>query len=296
MIQQILAIPATGAICATSGALNSAPCSRRALAAAATALALLAPWLVSSDAPGVRVACAGGAVLALFRNLDIYRGQGEWSARRRAIHVVGTFDSRRLARVPHQGAWALWIRLGAFGVPTAVLSCILMGVRTPQDVAAWALRWTCGAVWAYTSIETLTAFAQALAGLFGVQLPKLHDDPILSRSLSEFWGRRWNLSVRDMLYEHCFRPLRARAGPEIAVIGTFGASALLHFWLTLAAAGPTMAASMASYFLIEGALVLAERAISVRQWRVTLRRAWTAGCVLLPLPLLLEPLLNVTLE
>ncbi len=80
----------------------------------------------------------------------------------------------------------------------------------------------------------------------------------------------------------------------IAIIGTFAASALLHFWVTLAAAGQTMAASMAAYFLIQGALVLAERALAVRHWQNPLQRAWTAGCLLLPLPLLLDPLLAIT--
>ena len=79
----------------------------------------------------------------------------------------------------------------------------------------------------------------------------------------------------------------------VAVVGTFAASALLHFWFALAAAGLAMALSLAGFFLIQGLLVVVERRIAVRRWPPLAQRAWTAGCVLLPLPLLLEPVLRI---
>ena len=228
----------------------------------------------------------------MFRNLDIYRDRKTRSAGQRALHLVGIFDSRRLVRVPPYVARSCWLRVGVFGAPTAILTWILATHAAPV-VSGISFRWACGAIWVYTSIETLTAFGQGLAGLFGTKLPKLHDDPILSRTLREFWGRRWNPSVRHMLNDHCFLPLVTRFSPPIAVMGTFVASAFLHFWLTFAAVGPLLASSMATYFVIQGALLLLERRLAVSHWRLRAQRAWTAGCLLLPLPLFLEPLLRV---
>jgi Membrane bound O-acyl transferase family len=240
----------------------------------------------------LRVACAGCTVLAVFRNLDLYR-ERTLDAGQRALHAIALFDSRRLVRVSPHFATGRWLRAAAFGALTALFAWLLLSSRVASAGPHSALRWACGVAWAYTSIETATAFARAVAGLFGAELPKLHDDPIRSRTLREFWGQRWNLSVRDMLHEHCFRPLVSRFGVSTALLGTFVASAVLHFWLALAALGLASAASMAGYFLVQGALALLERRLAVRDWREAVQRAWTAICLLVPLPLLLEPLLQV---
>jgi hypothetical protein len=241
----------------------------------------------------LRVACAGGTILAVFRNLDIYRGGRGLDAWQRAFHLVGIVDSRRLVRRAPRFVRSCWLRVTVFGVLTAIFTWMLAASHAPPGATHRVLRWVGAAVWAYTSIETLVAGGRALAGLVGIGLPRLHDDPILSRTLREFWGRRWNLSVRCMLHEHCFLPLVTRFGISIAVMGTFVASSLIHFWLAFAAVGTCLAASMASYFLVQGALVLLESRLGVSQYPVAGQRAWTAACLLLPLPLLLEPLLAV---
>ncbi|MEO8901248.1 MAG: hypothetical protein ABI627_06960 [Polyangiaceae bacterium] len=71
---------------------------------------------------------------------------------------------------------------------------------------------------------------------------------------------------------------------------------MLHFWLTLAAGGVLLAASMALYFLVQGLLVLFERRLNVATWRRPLQHLWTTSCMLVTLPLLLEPLLAVTVD
>lgn len=210
VIREILALPATFAICAASGALNAPPRSRRALCVAVATLTLLAPWLPSPEAPIVRFSCAGGTALAVFRNLDLYRDRRTWSICQRAIHLIGVFDSRRVKYCPAHFARSSWSRAGLFGAATAMTGWVLVHVGAPSGVMDYALRWACGAVWTYASIEMLTAISRATCAVLGVELPRLHDDPILSRTLSEFWGRRWNLSVHCMLHDHCFRPLAQR--------------------------------------------------------------------------------------
>jgi hypothetical protein len=292
-IRDIVAIPATLTICVISGVLNAPPGWRRAACIAALVLALFMPWLATADAPMVRALCALFAALAVLRNLDLYRDSRRWSAARRAIHVVLPFDSRRVEAVARGVDVASWIRVAAFGVPTALAAWLLLRLGTPSSLAGYSMRWLCGALWAYTSFETLVAFARAGARLGGANIPTLHADPILSKTLGEFWSERWNLSVHRLLYDHGFMPLARRAGLFVAVVGTFAASAVLHFWFTLAAAGLAMGLSIASFFLIQGLLVLAERRAGVRRWQPLAQRAWTASCVLVPLPLLLEPVLRI---
>ena len=121
----------------------------------------------------------------------------------------------------------------------------------------------------------------------------MHADPILSKTLSEFWSERWNLSIHRLLYEHTFLPLARRAGVLAGVLGAFAASACLHFWFAVAAAGWAMALSIGAFFLLQGVLVIVERRIGVRRWHPLAQRAWTVGSVLVPLPLLLEPVLRI---
>jgi hypothetical protein len=207
--------------------------------------------------------------------------------------LISVIDSRRLKRLAPCIDRASWLRVGAFGLPTAITVWLLLRSGTASGVAGYSVRWMFGALWAYTSIETLAALAVASGRLAGVEFPKLHDNPILSRTLGEFWGQRWNLSVHYMLLDHCFRPLARRAGFSIAILGTFAASAVLHSWLVLAAGGLLMAASMASFFLLQGVLAIVEQRLGVRHWRRPMQHGWTMGCVLLTLPLLLEPLLKI---
>lgn len=205
---------------------------------------------------------------------------------------MSVVDSRRVTRTAPGLDRVAWLRVVGFGVPTAVTTWLLLWLETPADLGrvAW---WLLGAVWAYTSIEALAASACVIARFVGFVLPKLHDDPILARTLGEFWGQRWNLCVRSMLHDHCFWPIARRAGVPAAVVGTFAASAALHFWLVLPAGGLELASSMGAFFLLQGLLVLLERRIGVARFSRPLQHAWTVSGVVLPLPLFLEPLLTL---
>lgn len=52
--------------------------------------------------------------------------------------------------------------------------------------------------------------------------------PLRSTSLSEFWGKRWNLGFRQLAYDLIFRPAHKVLGPGIAGFLVFVASGLLH--------------------------------------------------------------------
>lgn len=92
----------------------------------------------------------------------------------------------------------------------------------------------------------------------GIDAAPLMDCPILALSLSDFWGRRWNLAFRDLSYTYVFRPFVGRLGPSGATMLVFLVSGIVHDAVISipAHAGfglPTI------YFVIQGCGLLAER-------------------------------------
>jgi membrane bound O-acyltransferase family protein len=108
----------------------------------------------------------------------------------------------------------------------------------------------------------------------GVDAVPIMDRPLLSASLSEFWGRRWNLGFRQLGHEWIFRPLHRKLGVAGAGFLVFVLSGLIHdLVISVPARGgyglPT------AYFVVQGAGVALER--SQFGWRLGLRggvRGW----------------------
>ncbi len=92
----------------------------------------------------------------------------------------------------------------------------------------------------------------------GVDAVPIMDNPVRSASLSEFWGRRWNLGFRQLGHELIFSPLHREIGVAGAGFLVFIASGLIHdLVISLPAHGgyglPT------GYFVLQGAGVALER-------------------------------------
>jgi alginate O-acetyltransferase complex protein AlgI len=86
----------------------------------------------------------------------------------------------------------------------------------------------------------------------GVQAEPLMLAPLLSSSLSDFWGRRWNSAFRDLAHSLAFLPLRRRLGIQGSLLATFFLSGLVHDLVISFPAGggyglPTL------YFTLQGA-------------------------------------------
>lgn len=125
----------------------------------------------------------------------------------------------------------------------------------------------------------------------GVDAAPLMDWPILSQSVSEFWGKRWNRAFRDLTHRFLFRPLAARLGPRWALLAGFVFSGLVHdAVISLPAGGgyggPTV------FFAIQGAAMFVERGALGKAlglgggWR---GRVFTAVVILGPAGLLFHP-------
>ena len=92
----------------------------------------------------------------------------------------------------------------------------------------------------------------------GVAVKPIMQKPFASHSLSELWGKRWNLGFRALSHTWVFQPLQKRFGPVAATLGAFLASGLLHDLVISVPAGAGYGLPTA-YFLAQGLGVIAER-------------------------------------
>lgn len=124
----------------------------------------------------------------------------------------------------------------------------------------------------------------------GFNAPPIMKSPLLSNSVSDFWGRRWNQPFHE-LTKLVFHPLRLRLGPRPALWISFLLSGLIHeLIITIPAGGgyglPTL------YFIIQGSgLLLERRLFSCRNNHTNiLRRLFCWIVVVGPAGLLFPPI------
>src|SRR6266567_2781640 len=92
----------------------------------------------------------------------------------------------------------------------------------------------------------------------GIAATPIMSAPLRSTSLSEFWGKRWNLGFRQLSHDLIFRPLHRSLGSVSAGFLVFVLSGLIHdLVISVPARGgyglPTL------YFLLQGLGVAVER-------------------------------------
>jgi alginate O-acetyltransferase complex protein AlgI len=92
----------------------------------------------------------------------------------------------------------------------------------------------------------------------GVQARPLMNRPVVSESLGEFWGRRWNTAFRDLTHRFLFRPMTRRFGAREGLVAGFVFSGVVHDLVISIPAGggyggPTL------FFTAQGIGILAER-------------------------------------
>jgi hypothetical protein len=106
----------------------------------------------------------------------------------------------------------------------------------------------------FGSFEVVALIWQKL----GVDAVPIMQQPILSKSLSEFWGKRWNLGFRQLSYEFVFQPLRTLVGVPSAMMLVFLFSGLVHE-LVISLPARAGYGLPTAYFLLQGAGVAFER-------------------------------------
>jgi hypothetical protein len=162
-------------------------------------------------------------------------------------------DSRGRAAMPRLQDWLWASAKTVLGI--LLLWVLARRVPAPQPLAqGWIGLFGLIFLLHFGSFHLIALFWQAC----GVVAQPIMSQPILSKTLSEFWGKRWNLGFRQLAYDLIFRPLHKRIGAGSASLLVFVASGLIHdLVISLPARGgyglPT------GYFVLQGLGVALER-------------------------------------
>ncbi|CAH1444338.1 unnamed protein product [Lactuca virosa] len=97
----------------------------------------------------------------------------------------------------------------------------------------------------------------------GVKLEPPSDEPYLATSLQDFWGRRWNLMVTNILRHTVYKPVKSVfPGKDWAslpaIIATFVVSGLMHELLFYYVMRVIPTWEMTSFFVLHGICVVVE--------------------------------------
>lgn len=202
-------------------------------------------------------------------------------------------DDRTLAAANRREGFAL-LRKGIVGLVSGFIC--LQGaalLRSGSESASPAVDWL-------TMLPALVGLSLMLHfGLFnliagcwrglGFGAYELFRSPVRSRSLEEFWGRRWNLAFTEMTAWSVFRPLKRRLGIRIAGCAAFLVSGALHEVAITLPVGvcyglPTL------YFVLQWVGIMVEQRWFAKDSAPNgPRRGWAMLCVVLPLPLVFPP-------
>ncbi len=183
-----------------------------------------------------------------------------------------------------------WIRI-ALGIVSFLVSIFIwhsadsLGLRFAMIVSIILLMTGISFTVHFGLFNLLTGFFRSQ----GVNVRSLFNAPLLSRSLTEFWGRRWNLAFSEMTAIGVFRPLRKVFGNGVATNASFLFSGLLH---ELAISIPVNSGYGLPllYFALHGAAMTVERKLDEQgvNWlkNPIVGRVWTMAWILIPVPIL----------
>jgi hypothetical protein len=162
-------------------------------------------------------------------------------------------DSRKDVHAPQFREWMWALAKTLFGA--VLLWQIARRVPESQSLArGWVGLLGLVCLLHFGSFHLIALFWQAR----GMDAEPIMSKPILSKTLSEFWGKRWNLGFRQLAYDLIFQPLHRKTGVAVASLLVFLTSGLIHdLVISLPARGgyglPT------AYFVLQGLGVTMER-------------------------------------
>ncbi|KAG2398200.1 Acyl-CoA--sterol O-acyltransferase [Vigna angularis] len=132
----------------------------------------------------------------------------------------------------------------------------------------------------YFMLEIILAVVAAAAKtLLGMELEPQFKNPLLSTSLQDFWGRRWNLMVTSILRPTVYEPTMKAAlkivgptwAPLPAVMSTFVVSGLMHELILFYMGRSEPTFRMTGFFLLHGLGLMVEIALKralTGRWRL----------------------------
>lgn len=168
-----------------------------------------------------------------------------------------------------QGTKSIW----NYAVKLLVLILLLGGYeRYYGDQHPWA-HWLIQVIYCchlYVAMEIILAVVGGLAGsILGIEIEPPFNEPYLSSSLQDFWGRRWNIMVTRVLHPSVYEPVLnistrvtgRKWAPLPAMLSTFAVSAIMHelLFYYMGRKWPTW--KLSCFFLLHGVCLVIEVAI-----------------------------------
>ncbi len=142
----------------------------------------------------------------------------------------------------------------------------------------------------YFLTESMGAMGQLIFALSGKSSFPIHRHPFLATSLSDFWGRRWNLWVQDWLRDISRFTKRFHLGQRLFV--TFFFSGLFHelmlnlpYWISFRRC---YFGTMMIYFFIQGWGLWMEKKL-FKKAHPLFQKVYLWAVVILPCPLFINP-------
>ena len=148
----------------------------------------------------------------------------------------------------------------------------------------WIFRFLNIILMLYALLLTLCDGTRVLVRLIGgYDIISFMRSPFISSSLSEFWGKRWNLAVQDGLKRVIYKPTIVLYGKNIAISATYACSTALHIVpAALSGASYNKLTWILLYFAVQTLFLLYESMMKVwfERLPVRMRRLWTLGVLL----------------
>jgi len=151
---------------------------------------------------------------------------------------------------------ATWL-VAAINLCLGIVLFWVVARQWPEDWW-WARGWTGMTGFVLIAHCGLFQILSYLWQTVGIAARPFMDAPLCAKSVSEFWGRRWNTAFRDLAYRFLFRPLTQAWGPRRALLAGFFFSGVVHELVVTVPAvggygGPTL------FFSLQGVAILFER-------------------------------------
>lgn len=164
-----------------------------------------------------------------------------------------------------------------YGIKLLLLA-IMVGAYNYTDSLPQKVVWVMYCFHIYFCLEIILAMVAVLAqAVLGMELEPQFNEPYLSTSLQDFWGRRWNIMVTRILRPTVYEPVVSLSTPFVgrtyaplpAVLGTFVVSAMMHelIFYYLGRVPPT--GEITAFFLLHGVCLMVEIAVKKK-----LKRRW----------------------
>ncbi|KAL8461573.1 hypothetical protein ACS0TY_032889 [Phlomoides rotata] len=147
-----------------------------------------------------------------------------------------------------------------FATKIFILALLIQGYSYKEHIHTKII-WSFYCIHIYLMLEMLISLFGALArAVVRAELEPPFNEPYLATSLQDFWSRRWNLMVSNILHPTVFQPVRGVSARLVgrkwaaipAVLATFLVSGLMHELILYNFGRVKPSGEMMSFFVLHG--------------------------------------------